>query len=71
MSFISDNIGNILVGLILLLLVWLIIRSLINDKKAGKSTCSHDCTSCGMGSSCTQVAKFKNDFKKASETRKV
>lgn len=67
MSVITDNLGNILVVLILLLLVWLIIKSMINDKKAGKSTCTHDCTSCGMGSSCSQVAKFKKDLAKASK----
>ena len=67
MSFITDNLGTIVFGLLLFLLVILIIKSMIKDKKAGKSLCTHDCSSCGMGSSCTKLKDLKEDFKKASK----
>ena len=66
MSYIIDNLGTIFFSLLLLLLVSLIIKSMIKDKKAGKSLCTHDCQSCGMGASCTKIKDLKEDFKKAS-----
>ena len=64
MSFLENNLGTIVICLILLLLVGSIIRSMIKDKKAGKSSCTHDCSSCGMGSSCLWIQDLKNDFNK-------
>ncbi len=64
MSFLENNLGTIVICLILLLLVGSIIRSMIKDKKAGKSSCTHDCSSCGMGSSCHRIQDLKNDFNK-------
>ena len=40
---------------------------MIKDKKAGKTLCTHDCQSCGMGASCTKIKDLKEDFKKASK----
>lgn len=40
--------GTLIVGLVLLTIVILIIRSMINDKKKGKSAiCGGDCSHCG------------------------
>lgn len=40
--------GTVIVGLILLAVVALIIRSMVKDKKAGKSIqCGGDCKHCG------------------------
>lgn len=40
--------GTIIVGAILLLVVGLVIRSMIRDKKNGKSLqCGGDCSHCG------------------------
>ena len=68
MSLIKDNLGTIIVGLILILIILLIIKSMIKDKKTGKSLCTHDCSSCGMGGSCTKMKDLKNNFKKASKS---
>ncbi|WP_034210155.1 FeoB-associated Cys-rich membrane protein [Lachnospira multipara] len=40
--------GNIITGAILILIVFLAIRSLVKDKKSGKSIqCGADCSKCG------------------------
>lgn len=40
--------GTIIVGAILLLVVALVIRSMVRDKKSGKSLqCGGDCSHCG------------------------
>lgn len=67
MSFIENNLGTIIVCLLLILLVAMIIRNMIKDKKAGKTSCAHDCSSCGMSCSCNKVQELKNDFNKISK----
>ena len=47
LSWLQENIGSIVVGLILLVVVALIVRRLILDKKAGKHLCGGSCGSCG------------------------
>ena len=51
LSWLQENIGSIVVGLILLVVVALIVRRLILDKKAGKHICGGSCGSCGGGCS--------------------
>ena len=51
LSWLQENIGSIVVGLILLVVVVLIVRRLILDKKAGKHLCGGSCGSCGGGCS--------------------
>lgn len=51
LSWLQENIGSIVVGLILLVVVALIMRRLILDKKAGKHLCGGSCGSCGGGCS--------------------
>ncbi len=38
--------GTFVVGAVLVLVVAAIVRSLIKDKKSGKSTCGGDCSHC-------------------------
>lgn len=45
-AFVSQYGGSILVGLIIALAAGLIVRKMIRDKKAGKSSCSCGCD-CG------------------------
>ena len=51
MGFIAQNIGTIIVGLILLVIVVLIVfsRKLVRDKRSGKGGCGCGCESCAMG----------------------
>ncbi|MBQ2473228.1 MULTISPECIES: FeoB-associated Cys-rich membrane protein [Lachnospira] len=42
--------GSIITGLVVLLIVFLAVRSLVKDKKAGKSVqCGVDCKHCNGG----------------------
>ena len=38
--------GTLIVGAILVLIVGLIIKGIVRDKKSGKSSCSGDCGHC-------------------------
>ena len=51
-QWLENNIGTLLVGLALLLVVCLIIRGLWNERKQGKSSCGGQCGSCPMHQAC-------------------
>ena len=46
LQWISANIGTILISLVLLAVVALIIRSMMRDKKQGRSSCGGNCAGC-------------------------
>ena len=52
LQWISNNIGTIVVCVVLLAVVILIARSLIKQKKQGKSSCGNNCAHCAMHGSC-------------------
>ena len=52
LQWISANIGTILISLVLLAVVALIIRSMMRDKKQGKSSCGAGCAHCAMHGQC-------------------
>ena len=54
LAWITENIGTILISDVLLLIVVLIIRKLVKDKKKGKSSCGCNCAHCAMSGSCHQ-----------------
>lgn len=49
LSWLQTNLLTLAVGLILLLVVALIVRRLVLDKRAGKHICGGSCGSCGGG----------------------
>lgn len=51
-TWIYHNLATILVCAVLLLVVFLILRGMIRDRRAGKSLCGGSCASCPMGSAC-------------------
>ena len=51
LNFIIDNIGSIIVSLVLVFIVILAARSVIKDKKSGKCSCGGSCGGCGGGCS--------------------
>ena len=53
-SFISANIGTIVISLILLLAICFAIRSVIRDKKKGTCSCGGSCGNCGMEGCCSK-----------------
>lgn len=52
LAWLTENLGTIVVALILLAVVTAIIVSMIRDKKKGKSSCGCDCAHCGCCGSC-------------------
>ena len=52
LQWISANIGTILISLVLLAVVALIIRSMMRDKKQGKSSCGGNWAGCAACGSC-------------------
>jgi len=51
----ANGINLILIALLVLLVAWL-VRGMIRDKRAGKSSCGCDCASCGVCSGCAACA---------------
>ena len=52
LSWLSANIGTVLVVAVLILIVALIVRSMLRDKKAGRSSCGNNCAHCQMAGQC-------------------
>ncbi len=51
-TWLSANIGTILVGIILLLIIFFVIRSMRKDKKTGKGGCGCGCKGCASSDIC-------------------
>lgn len=64
-QWLADNLGNIIISLVLLAVVVGIIIKLIKDKKNGKSSCGCNCSHCAMSGSCHYKAG-KNGSTKAN-----
>lgn len=52
LDFITNNLGTLIVGLILLVIVIIVLRSINKDKKNGKSTCGYGCEHCANAQYC-------------------
>ncbi len=52
MTWLGENIGTIIVIAVLVLIVGLIIRGMIKNKKSGKSSCGCGCSECAMKDKC-------------------
>ena len=57
-AWLSENLVNIVIIAVLVLVVFLLVRGMIRDRKAGKSSCGGNCASCGM---CSRHAAVRND----------
>lgn len=51
-AWITENIGTILIGTALVLIVAAVITGMIRDKKKGKSSCGCSCEHCAMNNAC-------------------
>lgn len=56
LAWLSANLINIALIAALVLIVGLVLRGMIRDKKAGKSSCGGNCASCGACSGCSVCA---------------
>ena len=49
LTWLSQNIGTIIVLLVVVLIVAAIVKSMRRDKKNGKSSCGRNCAACRGG----------------------
>jgi len=56
-AWLSENIGNIVVIIIVAAILALAIRSVIKDKRSGKSSCGCGCANCAMHGKCHTAKK--------------
>ena len=52
-AWLSANLINIVLIAVIVLITSLLIRGMIRDRKAGKSSCGGNCASCGACSGCS------------------
>ncbi len=52
LTWISENIGSIVIFIVLAAIVAGAVGSLVRDKKKGKSSCGNNCAHCAMSGSC-------------------
>ena len=52
LAWLIANLANIVIILMIALAVFFVIRGLIRDKKAGKSSCGCSCSECGACQAC-------------------
>lgn len=56
LTWLQANLVNIVIIAIILLVCYFVIRGMIRDRKAGKSSCGGNCSGCpGCGGSCGTV----------------
>ena len=63
LTWLSENLVNIVIIAVLVLVVGLLIRGMIRDKKEGKSCCGGNCASCGGCSSAHRIQTLQNEQK--------
>ena len=58
-EWLTNNWANILIIALVIALVALAVRSMIRDKKAGKSSCGCSCANCALADKCHSIQKAK------------
>lgn len=61
LQWIAANLGTILICAVLLAAVALILRSLLRQKKQGKSSCGCNCAHCAMHGACHPAAPGRTE----------
>ena len=59
LTWLANNLGSILVALVLLIIVGAIVWNMRKEKQQGKSSCSHGCDHCALHGQCHAGAKAK------------
>ena len=52
LAWLAENLGTIVIALILFAVVTAVIVSMVRNRKKGKSSCGCDCAHCGCCGSC-------------------
>ena len=53
LAWLSANLINIVLIAVIVLVVGLLIRGMVRDRKAGRRSCGGNCASCGACSGCS------------------
>lgn len=69
LNWLSANLANIALIAALVLIVGLLIRGMIRDRKAGKSPCGGNCASCGACHSCASRSRCSEAKEKRTVDR--
>ncbi len=64
MAWLSANLVNIVLIAVIAAVVFLLIRGMIRDKKAGKCSCGGDCGCCGLCSAAADLPKSMDELQK-------
>ena len=56
-AWLSANLINIVLIAVIVLITALLIRGMIRDRKAGKSSCGGSCASCGACGGCSSCSQ--------------
>ena len=57
LAWLSANLINIVLVAVLVLIVGLLMRGMVRDRRAGKCSCGGNCASCGACAGCASCAK--------------
>ena len=60
LAWLSANLINIALIAVLVLIVGLLLRGMIRDKKLGKTSCGCSCADCGGCCACGHCGEMKN-----------
>ena len=56
-AWLAANYGTVLVLLAVILIVGLVIRSMVRDRRAGRTSCGKNCSHCAMAGKCHGTVK--------------
>ena len=59
LAWLSANLINIVLIAVIVLVVGLLIRGMVRDRKAGRRSCGGNCASCGACGGCSKCAAMK------------
>ena len=52
LNWLAENAGTIVITMALVIIVFLVIRGMVRDRRAGKSSCGNACAHCPMSIAC-------------------
>ena len=59
LQFLENNWGTLVVAAVLILVVLLVVRVMIRDRKAGKTACGNNCAGCALAGKCHVRSEVK------------
>ena len=57
LAWLSANLINIVLVAVIVLIVGLLVRGMVRDRKAGKPSCGGNCADCSACSACSRCQK--------------